>query len=65
MRDPSLVLGPDNVFHLVWMTCWASKTSGHASSTDLWNWSTQQELSVWSGHPKERLVEFTWAPEIT
>jgi autotransporter-associated beta strand protein len=65
MRDPSIVLGPDNVFHLVWTTSWASKTIGHASSTDLLNWSTQQELSLWSGHPKEGLVEFTWAPEIT
>ena len=28
MRDPSLIQGPDGVFHMVWTTAWAGQTIG-------------------------------------
>lgn len=65
MRDPSLVLGPDNVFRLVWTSGWYLTQFGYASSTDLKTWSPQQAISIWSGHPDEANVTLTWAPEIT
>jgi hypothetical protein len=65
MRDPSIVLGPDNVFRLVWTTGWSGKTIGYASSTDLKTWSSQKAIPLWSGHADEANVKTTWAPEIT
>ncbi len=40
MRDPSIVQGPDGVFHLVWTCSWkGDRGFGYASSKDLMNWS--------------------------
>ncbi len=59
MRDPSIVRGPDGVFHMVWTTSWRGKTLGYASSRDLRNWSEQKAISVGS----EDTIN-CWAPEI-
>ena len=59
MRDPSIVRGPDGVFHMVWTTSWRGKTLGYASSRDLKSWSEQKALTVGS----EDTIN-CWAPEI-
>ena len=41
MRDPSLSLGPNGVFHLVWTCGWEGKGIAYAESKDLINWSGQ------------------------
>ncbi|KAA0994117.1 family 43 glycosylhydrolase [Dyadobacter sp. UC 10] len=62
MRDPSIVQGPDGVFHLVWRTNWkGDKGFGYASSKDLVKWSPQQFIPVME-HEAE--VVNVWAPEI-
>lgn len=60
-RDPSLVLGPDAQFHMVWTSGWNGKTIGYASSKDLLNWSEPALLNIWQAADQ---VENTWAPEI-
>lgn len=62
MRDPSLLRGPDGVFHLVWTTAWKSDLGfGHSSSTDLVHWSPQQFVPVMEHEPETVNV---WAPEL-
>jgi hypothetical protein len=61
MRDPCIVPGPDDVFHMVWTPGWGERGIGHASSKDLINWSAQQYIDVMSHEPKSRNA---WAPEI-
>lgn len=62
MRDPSLVRGPDGVFHLVWTTGWSKDQGfGHSSSKDLVHWSPQQFVPVMEHEPTTVNV---WAPEI-
>jgi beta-xylosidase len=61
MRDPSLFLGPDGVFHMVWTTSWTGQTIGHASSRDLIHWSEQKTIPVMA---HERDVMNCWAPEV-
>jgi hypothetical protein len=62
MRDPSMVQGPDGIFHLVWTSSWrGDKGFGYASSKDLINWSEQQFISVMH---KEPTTVNTWAPEL-
>jgi beta-xylosidase len=61
MRDPSLALGPDGTFHLVWTTAWSGKTLGHASSNDLIHWSEQRAVGVMLHEPH---AENVWAPEL-
>lgn len=60
MRDPSITLGPDGTYHMVWTTDWFGEVIGHASSRDLLHWSPQQELPVMRAFPGTRN---TWAPE--
>jgi hypothetical protein len=62
MRDPHLSRGPDGVFHLLWTTGWDDPFIGHASSTDLVNWSAQRALPVMppADFPG---VRNCWAPE--
>lgn len=61
MRDPSIVKGPDDVFHLVWTTSWKGDLGfGHAQSTDLINWSEQQMVPAMS----DTTTVNVWAPEI-
>lgn len=61
MRDPCIILGPDNVFHMVWTTGWQDKGIGIAHSKDLVNWSEQQYLDVMAPFENARNA---WAPEL-
>ncbi|MCD0489349.1 glycoside hydrolase family 43 protein [Pedobacter sp. MC2016-14] len=62
MRDPSMVQGPDGVFHLVWTCSWkGDKGFGYASSKDLIHWSPQQFIPVMEHEPTTVNV---WAPEL-
>jgi hypothetical protein len=62
MRDPSMVQGPDGVFHLVWTSSWkGDRGFGYASSKDLKNWSEQQFIPVLQNEPTTVNV---WAPEL-
>ncbi|EDY82503.1 hypothetical protein VDG1235_2126 [Verrucomicrobiia bacterium DG1235] len=61
MRDPFLLLGPDDSFHLIWTTNWQSQDIGYASSADLVNWSDQRRLPVMADYPSTRNC---WAPEM-
>jgi Glycosyl hydrolases family 43 len=62
MRDPSMLQGPDGTFHLVWTTEWKGGNGfGHASSSDLINWSEQQYVPVMK---HEQTVVNVWAPEL-
>ncbi|MEO7310249.1 MAG: glycoside hydrolase family 43 protein, partial [Chitinophagaceae bacterium] len=61
MRDPCIIRGADNKFHLVWTVSWNDGGIGYASSADLINWSTQQFIPVMKNEPSARNC---WAPEI-
>jgi len=62
MRDPSMVQGPDGVFHLVWTSSWRDdKGFGYASSKDLVHWSEQKFIPVMQHEPTTVNV---WAPEL-
>jgi len=62
MRDPSIVQGPDGIFHLVWTCAWKGNTGfGYASSPDLIHWSKEQVIDVMKNEPTTVNV---WAPEI-
>src|SRR5712671_4502982 len=61
-RDPSIVRGPDGVFHLVWTSGWhGDQGFGCASSRDLIHWSEQQFVPVMTNEPTTVNV---WAPEL-
>lgn len=62
MRDPSMVQGPDGIFHLVWTSSWrGDKGFGYASSKDLIHWSSERFISVMDHEPTTVNV---WAPEL-
>jgi hypothetical protein len=61
IRDPCIVLGPDNVFHAVWTTGWYEQGIGIAHSIDLITWSEAVFLPVMV---HERKAVNAWAPEI-
>ena len=62
MRDPSLALGPDGTFHLVWTTSWGRPpVFGYASSKDLIHWSKERAIPVMENDPTAKNV---WAPEL-
>ncbi len=64
MRDPSLTLGPDGVFRMVWTSGWTAekgKVFGYASSKDLVTWSEQRAVTVMENEPGTRNI---WAPEL-
>ncbi|TWT85156.1 Arabinoxylan arabinofuranohydrolase precursor [Planctomycetes bacterium CA13] len=61
MRDPSIVCGPDGMFHMVWTSGWHDQGIGVAHSKDLIHWSTQQRVGVMDHEPD---CENCWAPEI-
>jgi len=42
MRDPCIIRGADNQFHMVWTVSWNDGGIGYASSHDLIHWSEQQ-----------------------
>lgn len=61
MRDPCIIKGPDDVFHMVWTTGWQDTGIGIAHSKDLIHWSEQRFLPVMKNYP---LAKNAWAPEI-
>lgn len=62
MRDPSMVQGPDGVFHVVWTCGWkGDRGFGYASSKDLISWSEQKFIPVL---PNEPTTVNVWAPEL-
>ncbi|MDO9374306.1 MAG: glycoside hydrolase family 43 protein [Ferruginibacter sp.] len=61
MRDPCIIRGADNKFHLVWTVSWTDGGIGYANSPDLVNWSSQQYLPVMA---HESTTLNAWAPEI-
>ena len=62
MRDPCIIRGADNIFHMVWTVSWNDRGIGYASSKDLVHWSEQQYIPVME---KEDSARNAWAPEIT
>ncbi len=62
MRDPCIIRGEDNRFHMVWTVSWNEKGIGYASSEDLVHWSEQQYIPVMEHEAGARNA---WAPEIT
>ena len=62
MRDPCIIRGADNLFHMVWTVSWNDKGIGYASSKDLVHWSEQQFIPVMENEDSARNC---WAPEIT
>ena len=61
MRDPCIIHGADNKFHMVWTVSWNDRGIGYASSGDLIHWSQQQFIPVMKDEPN---AENCWAPEI-
>lgn len=61
MRDPCIIVGPDNKFHMVWTVSWKEKGIGYASSDDLIHWTKQKYIPVME---HELLARNCWAPEI-
>ena len=62
MRDPSMVKGPDGVFHLVWTLAWKGNQGiGYASSRNLMDWSEERVLDVMG---VEKQAVNVWAPEL-
>lgn len=61
MRDPCIIKGGDNKFHMVWTVSWNEKGIGYANSTDLIHWSEQKYIPVMHHEPEARNC---WAPEI-
>src|SRR3954462_7199101 len=61
MRDPSILRGPDGVFHLVWTIAWTDHAIGVAHSRDLIHWSAQARVPVMEHEPD---ALNTWAPDL-
>ena len=61
MRDPCIIRGADNKFHMVWTVSWNDGGIGYANSVDLIHWSEQQFIPVMKDEPTARNC---WAPEI-
>lgn len=62
MRDPCIIRGADNLFHMVWTVSWNDRGIGYASSKDLVHWTEQKYIPVME---KEDSARNAWAPEIT
>ena len=61
MRDPCIIIGGDNKFHMVWTVSWNERGIGYASSTNLVDWSEQQYIPVMHNEPN---AVNCWAPEL-
>ncbi len=61
MRDPCIIRGGDELFHMVWTVSWGEKGIGYARSEDLLNWSGQKYIPVME-HEAE--AKNCWAPEL-
>lgn len=62
MRDPSIIKGDDDCYHMVWTTGWNDRGIGYASTKDFISWSEQIYIPVME-HQEGTLN--CWAPEIT
>ena len=62
MRDPCIIRGADNLFHMVWTVSWNERGIGYANSKDLIHWSEQHFIPVMMHEDSARNC---WAPEIT
>lgn len=62
MRDPCIIRGADQLFHMVWTVSWNDKGIGYANSSDLVHWSEQEFIPVMQHEDSARNC---WAPEIT
>jgi hypothetical protein len=62
MRDPCIIRGADNLFHMVWTVSWNERGIGYASSKDLIHWSEQRFIPVMMHEDSARNC---WAPEVT
>ena len=60
-RDPSVVRGPDGLYHMVWTAGWTERGFGYARSRDLITWTNERYVPVMAHEPTARN---TWAPEI-
>ena len=49
MRDPSVVYGPDGMFHMVWTTGWEEQNIGIAHSANLVDWE-EETLYIWADY---------------
>jgi hypothetical protein len=61
MRDPSILQGPDGMFHLVWTISWTDNAIGVAHSKDLITWSPQERVPVMEHEPN---ALNSWAPDL-
>ncbi len=61
MRDPSIVYGPDGLFHMVWTVAWNDRGIGVAHSRDLITWSAQTRIPVMDHEPTALNA---WAPDL-
>ncbi|WP_237239296.1 glycoside hydrolase family 43 protein [Wocania arenilitoris] len=61
MRDPCIIKGGDDKFHMVWTVSWNEKGIGYANSEDLINWSEQKYIPVMHHEANARNC---WAPEL-
>ena len=61
MRDPSILRGPDGMFHLVWTVAWTDRGIGVAHSRDLIHWSEQTRVPVMEHEPNALNA---WAPDL-
>lgn len=61
MRDPSILQGPDGMFHLVWTVAWTDHGIGVAHSKDLMHWSEQTRVPVMEHEPN---ALNSWAPDL-
>ncbi|NCX10907.1 MAG: glycosyl hydrolase [Proteobacteria bacterium] len=61
MRDPCIIKGPDEKFHMVWTVSWEEKGIGYSNSSDLINWSEQKFIPVME---HEETTKNSWAPEL-
>jgi len=61
MRDPSILRGPDGIFHLVWTIAWTDRGIGVAHSPDLIHWSPQSRVPVMDHEPDALNA---WAPDL-
>ncbi len=61
MRDPSILRGPDGMFHMVWTISWTDHAIGVAHSRDLIHWSQQTRVPVMEHEPT---ALNTWAPDL-
>ena len=61
MRDPSINLGKDGIYRMVWTSGWKEKEIGYAESFDLIHWNQQKAIPV-----GEHIDSTTncWAPEM-